>query len=315
MLELNKIELALRVSLNENNCNLIHLCKIQDYKAQAFMEKDPFHQAYANFYLASTFSDMGELSISRDLLKRIIPFFKEQNRKDYLQQALLLLSSNESLLGFDKSAVNYFDEAINLNLCLPEAKSRILFHFSNYFTKFSAFNRALRSSQTGLKHLSLKSKFQRKLYFKLLLQMAGILSHQKQFEKSLEILNKIHKAQKTEKLSGITALIHQQFAILFEKQNNFIKAKYHYEKAIDESLQKEDLLISLCLKVSLSNVFIKEGSITEAEALLIDTYNTYPYEVNEYFLLLISNLAEIYLLTGNKKAQLRFEQELCLRSN
>ena len=79
MNDLSQIEHHLKSSFIKNSTKLEQLNVAQEYKAQAYSKKNLFHQAYANLYLAEIFSDMGELSISCDLLHRIIPFFKNTN--------------------------------------------------------------------------------------------------------------------------------------------------------------------------------------------------------------------------------------------
>ena len=315
MNDLSQIEHHLKSSFIKNSTKLEQLNVAQEYKAQAYSKKNLFHQAYANLYLAEIFSDMGELSISCDLLHRIMPFFQEYKCCDYLHQAHLLLGYNENLRGNIETSVQEFDNALSLNLSSPEGSARVLHHLVNYLLKFGRHKEALLTAERALQHLSLKSKFQRKLYFKILVQLAQTLILQRNNEKSLDVLNKIKKAQKTQQLPDIDTLLDQSYGLLFEKMDNLSKAEYYYKKAIRNSKHDESLLICLSIQVNLSNLYMKNGAFIQAEELFLKTYNSYPYEENEYFLMVLSNLAEVYQLIGNKKEQNRFEQELCLRAS
>lgn len=315
MKDLNQTQKQLKSAFIENRSKLDQLNIAQEYKAQAYANKNLFHQTYANYYLAEIFSAMGELSISCELLNRIMPFFVEHKCYEYLHQAHLLLGYNENLRGNIEISVQQFDKAINVNLCSPEGNARNLHHLVNYLIKFGQHKEALLTGERALLHLSLKSKFQRKLYFKILLQLAQILIVQENNEKGIEVLNKIKKAQIKQQLPDIDTLLNQNYGLLFEKKNDLSKAEYYYKKAIRNSKQNESLLICLSLQVSLSNVYIKKCAYTQAEELLLKAYHSYPYEENEHFLNVLSNLAEVYQFLGNKKEQQRFEQELCLRSS
>jgi len=315
MKNLIRIQRQLRLDFNENKTKLEQLHIAQEYKAQAYAMKNVFHESYANYHVAEIFSDMGELSISCDLLHKIIPLFEEQNSKDYLHQAYLLLAQNEKLRGNVEISVQEFDNALNLNHCAPEAKAQVLHYLANFHLRFGQYDEALLLVNRALHHLTLKSRFQRKLFFKILLQFSKTLLLKENDAQCLDVLKKIKKAQKTQQLPDIDTLLDQHFALFFEKQDHLSKAVYHYKKAIKQSAKDDSLLICLSLQVGLSNLYIKQGAIAQAEELLLKAYHSYPYEENEHFLMLLSNLAEVYQLIGNKKEQLRFEQELCLRSS
>lgn len=314
MMELCQLNQQLKSYFNQNSSKIEQLNIAQEYKAHAYVKKNVFHQAYANFFLAETFADMGELSISCDLLYRLTPFFREHKCYDYLLQVYLLLGNNENMRGNIENSVAQFNKAIQLNFCSPEGTARILQHMAKYLIQFGQYSEALKTIERALLYLSLKSKFQRKLYFQLLIQMAQVLVFQDKNEQSIQILDKIKKAQRGQRLADITTLLYQSYAFLFEKTADFSKAALYYKKAIKQSKQDESLLICLSLQVSLSTIYFKKGNFTQAEKLLLEVYHAYPYEENEYFLQLLSNLAAVYEALGNKKEQERFEKELCLKA-
>ena len=99
------------------------------------------------------------------------------------------------------------------------------------------------------------------------------------------------------------------------KRKKYLEAEAYLLKGIHKSINDESLLISLSLKMELSNVYILQDKIKPAEELLLETYYTYPYEENEYFILLLSNLASVYERMGNKEKQKKFEHELCMRTS